>query len=123
MNYEELYNKYLILEAENKRLKEELEQLKVKLISETPENYRTETNLQSKVDLFERTESMIDQSSSNKDKIELFLSLFRGRTDVCAKRWKNKPGYSPYCYNDFKSGICNKPKINALSVKIVSLHH
>lgn len=105
MNYEELYNKYLILEAENKRLKEDLEQLKVKLISETPENYRTETNLQSKVDLFERTEILINQSSSNKDKIELFLSLFRGRTDVCAKRWKNKPGYSPYCYNDLSLGF------------------
>lgn len=117
MNYEELYNKYLILEAENKRLKEDLEQLKVKLISETPENYRTETNLQSKVDLFERTEILINQSSSNKDKIELFLSLFRGRTDVCAKRWKNKPGYSPYCYNDFKSGICNKPKIKCTECK------
>jgi len=39
------------------------------------------------------------------------LSLFKGRSDVCAKKWKNKSGYSPYCYNDFKPGLCNKPKI------------
>jgi len=116
MNYEELYNKYLILEEENKRLKEELQQLKIKFVSEISENYCTDTNLPSE-EFSEMPASLLTQSSSNKDKIELFLSLFRGRMDVCAKRWKNKPGYSPYCYNDFKFGICNKPKIKCTECK------
>ncbi len=116
MKYEELYNKYLILEAENKRLKEELQQLKIKFVSETPERYCTDAKFSSE-EFSEMPASLLTQSSSNKDKIELFLSLFRGRSDVCAKRWKKKPGYSPYCYNDFKSGICNKPKIKCTECK------
>lgn len=117
MNYEALYNKYLILEEENKRLKEELQQLKIKFVSEKPENYCTDINLPSEEEFCELPESLLTQSSSNKDKINLFLSLFRGRMDVCAKRWKNKPGYSPYCYNDFKPGICNKPKVKCTECK------
>lgn len=50
-------------------------------------------------------------------KIQLFMSLFKGRSDICAKRWRNKPGYSPYCFNDFKLGICNKPKIKCSECK------
>lgn len=117
MNYEELYKKYIILEEENKRLKEELQQLRVKLVSETPESYYADTILQSQKDISELSESLINQNSSSKEKIDLFLSLFKGRADVCAKRWKNKPGYSPYCYNDFKTGICNKPKIKCTDCK------
>lgn len=117
MNYEELYKKYKLLEEENKRLKEELHELKTKLVTETPKSYHADTNLLSEEYLFEQSESLINQNSSSKEKIDLFLSLFRGRADVCAKRWKNKPGYSPYCYNDFKSGICNKPKIKCTECK------
>jgi len=47
----------------------------------------------------------------------LFLTLFRGRENVCAKRWKSKPGYSPFCFNDFKTGICNKPRIKCTECK------
>ncbi|MEW5841943.1 MAG: DEAD/DEAH box helicase family protein [Bacteroidota bacterium] len=48
------------------------------------------------------------------EKIKLFMSLFKGRDDVYAKRWQNKEGksgYSPACLNEWKPGICNKPKI------------
>jgi len=117
MNYEELYKKYIILEEENKRLKEELQLLRSKLVSETPESYCSDTNLLLKEETSLLPDGLISQSSSSKEKIDLFLSLFRGRTDVCAKRWKNKPGYSPYCYNDFKPGICNKPKIKCTECK------
>jgi len=117
MNYEELYNKYILLEEENKRLKEELQELKTKLVVETPESYCAETNPLSEEGGFVLFESVITQNSSSKDKIDLFLSLFKGREDVCAKRWKNKPGYSPYCYNDFKPGICSKPKIKCTECK------
>ena len=117
MNYEELYNKYILLEEENKRLKEELQELKTKLVVETPESYCVDTNPLSEEGGFVLFESVITQNSSSKDKIDLFLSLFKGREDVCAKRWKNKPGYSPYCYNDFKPGICSKPKIKCTECK------
>jgi len=57
----------------------------------------------------------INNHSSEKEKIDLFLSLFRGRIDVFPKRFENKKtgksGYSPACNNEWISGFCNKPKI------------
>ena len=48
-------------------------------------------------------------------KIRLFMSLFKGRQDVYAKRWENKnkgkSGYAPVCLNEWKPGLCGKPKI------------
>lgn len=47
---------------------------------------------------------------SRKDKLEIFTSLFKGRDDCYPIRWQNneKSGYSVACYNEWKSGICNK---------------
>lgn len=48
------------------------------------------------------------------DKIALFRRLFRGRSDVYPQRWesaKGKSGYSPACGNEWKPGICHKPKV------------
>ena len=49
------------------------------------------------------------------EKIRLYRSLFRGREDVYALRWEsaktNRSGYSPACENEWRPGICNKPKI------------
>lgn len=47
-------------------------------------------------------------------KVALFRSLFRGREDVFAQRWesaKGKAGYSPACGNEWKPGICHKPRV------------
>jgi superfamily II DNA or RNA helicase len=48
-------------------------------------------------------------------KVELFRSLFRGRPDVFAVRWENRAkgrgGYSPRCGNEWKPGVCHKPKV------------
>ncbi len=111
MNYDELYKKYISLMEENTRLNNENQLLKRKLsLYNNQELFTNEVLLKQQSKIIQ-TDSLINQFSSNKEKIDLFLSLFRGRTDVCAKRWKNKPGYSPYCYNDFKPGICFKPKI------------
>ena len=48
-------------------------------------------------------------------KIELFRDLFRGRQDVFAVRWENRAkgrsGYSPRCGNEWKPGVCHKPKV------------
>jgi hypothetical protein len=48
-------------------------------------------------------------------KIELFRSLFRGRTDVYPRRFESrktgKAGYQPACANEWVRGVCEKPKI------------
>lgn len=51
---------------------------------------------------------------STAQKITLFRRLFHGRTDIYPTRWqsaKGRSGYSPTCGNEWKPGICNKPKI------------
>ncbi len=47
-------------------------------------------------------------------KLALFGRLFRGRTDVFAVRWESKTGksgYSPACANEWRPGVCEKPRI------------
>ncbi|WP_321937422.1 TOTE conflict system archaeo-eukaryotic primase domain-containing protein [Paraburkholderia sp. J8-2] len=47
--------------------------------------------------------------------MQLFRSLFRGRTDVYPLRWESrnsgKSGYAPACANEWRAGICEKPRI------------
>ncbi|MGA7303816.1 MAG: DEAD/DEAH box helicase family protein [Rhodothermales bacterium] len=48
------------------------------------------------------------------ERIALFRRLFHGRTDVYPLRWesaKGTSGYSPACGNEWKPGICYKPKV------------
>ena len=49
------------------------------------------------------------------EKVALFRRLFRGRTDVYPVRWESrttgKAGYSPACANEWRPGICDKPRI------------
>ena len=48
-------------------------------------------------------------------KVALFRRLFRGRTDTYPVRWESrttgKSGYSPACANEWRAGVCNKPRI------------
>lgn len=59
--------------------------------------------------------AQITKTSSGDDKISLFRSLFRGRTDVFPQRFESrktgKSGYQPACSNEWVRGICNKPRI------------
>lgn len=51
---------------------------------------------------------------STYDKITLFRRLFRGREDVYPRRWvsaKGSSSYSPVCRNEWKTGICQKPRV------------
>lgn len=45
-------------------------------------------------------------------KLNIFNSLFRGRIDIFAVRWEKadgtKSGYTPFCINEWKAGVCNK---------------
>ena len=52
---------------------------------------------------------------STAEKVALFRRLFRGRTDVYPIRWESKTsgksGYTPACANEWRAGICEKPRI------------
>ena len=52
---------------------------------------------------------------STTEKVALFRRFFRGRTDVYSVRWESKTtgnaGYIPACANEWKSGVCEKPRI------------
>ena len=52
---------------------------------------------------------------STDEKVALFRRLFQGRTDVYPVRWESKTsaksGYSPTCANEWRAGVCEKPRI------------
>ena len=52
---------------------------------------------------------------STGDKVALFRHLFRGRTDIYPIRWESKTtgksGYAPACANEWRAGVCEKPRI------------
>lgn len=52
--------------------------------------------------------------TSNDEKVALYRRLFRGRTDAYPVRWESKAGksgYSPACANEWRPGVCEKPRI------------
>jgi hypothetical protein len=57
----------------------------------------------------------ISQQSPASEKIALFRSLFRGREDVCPRRFESrkagKSGYAPACAHERVCGICEKLRI------------
>ncbi|WP_077034709.1 DEAD/DEAH box helicase family protein [Pelomonas sp. KK5] len=52
---------------------------------------------------------------STDEKVALFRRLFRGRMDVYPIRWESKTtgksGYAPACANEWRAGVCEKPRI------------
>ncbi len=120
ISFKELQTKYQLLLAENRLLKEELKAFKANLGD-------TESQRQEEPCLSREPEHIIQHSatelssenisyrSASAEKIRLFMSLFKGRDDVYAKRWDSKKketaGYSPVCLNEWKRGICDKPKV------------
>jgi len=63
----------------------------------------------------------VTRHSSPAEKISLFGALFRGREDVFPRRFENmktgKAGYQPACKNEWKPGVCFKPKIKCAICK------
>lgn len=61
--------------------------------------------------------TMVSEPSrfSTAEKVALFRRLFRGRTDVYPVRWESKTsgkaGYAPACANEWRAGVCEKPRI------------
>lgn len=66
-------------------------------------------------------EAMLDADGSSpaswtaERKLALFAELFRGRVDVFPLRWENaakaKSGWAPCCANEWKAGVCGKPRV------------
>jgi superfamily II DNA or RNA helicase/very-short-patch-repair endonuclease len=58
---------------------------------------------------------VVTQNSPASDKISLFRSLFRGRTDVYPRRFESRKtgrtGYGPACANEWVRGLCDKRKV------------
>ena len=121
MDYRELLEKYNLLLKENRRLLEENERLKLKFEitkPKPPEKRIVESITEKSTPDDEPTDrtsySDVNNTSDSISKIKLFMSLFKGRDDVYAKKWENKKkatsGYSPVCLNQWKVGLCGKPK-------------
>lgn len=121
MEYKELFEKYQLTIEENKKLKEENRILRSRLVELECNNTvkaevsksKEEIEILSNDDTIEITTSNITNKSDTAEKIRLFMSLFKGRTDVYAKGWPNKKtgkyGYSPFCSNEWSPGLCSKP--------------
>ena len=62
----------------------------------------------------EAPDALICTSSSAQEKIEFFLSMFKGREGVYAKRYcgqkTRKSGYTPVCKNEWDTELCDKRK-------------
>ncbi len=54
----------------------------------------------------------VTRHSSAAEKVALFAGLFRGRTDVYARRWENqrsdRSGFQPACSSEWVRGLCDK---------------
>ena len=123
MDFDELLNKYLLLKEENQILRKTIEGLmSMHDVGLEASNNNLLHIEQQSVDIPIRSEihgkqakEIVIKYSSTFEKIKLYMSLFRGREDVYAKRWENKKlqssGYSPACANEWVPGICLKPKI------------
>ena len=59
--------------------------------------------------------AVVSHRSSAESKIALFRSLFRGREDIYPRRFESlasgRSGYAPACSNEWRPGVCEKPKI------------
>lgn len=79
---------------------------------------RKEELVQRQFHLLAQQSSKVPESESKslttQQKIDLFISLFKGRDDIYALRWENaqgRSGYSVACANEWQQGICNKPRV------------
>ncbi len=62
----------------------------------------------------QKSEAPIHTNSSTQEKIEFFCSMFKGRSDLHARRYYSvktgKSGYTPACRNEWAFGLCDKKK-------------
>ncbi len=121
MDFDELFRKYQALQVENKQLKNRIEQLETKAETNLGKSYDSADSTYKKHDRADKLNETtverkpVDKYSKPNGKVDLFMSLFKGREDVFAERWENQKkgtsGYSPACGNEWVPGICQKPKV------------
>ncbi|NLD05755.1 MAG: DEAD/DEAH box helicase family protein [Synergistaceae bacterium] len=112
LTYDDLLQENAALRTEIAKLKQKLDVTSVATppvlsVSAAKDKKQNSLDLQSRPHIHKR--------SSPDEKIELFMQLFFGRTDVYAKRYENKrtgkSGYVPACGNEWIRGVCEKPKV------------
>ena len=116
-----MLEKYKLVLSENSRLIKENGMLRAMLGITEPEPSENrivvstaEKNMSDPEPTDGTSFSDVNKTSDAILKIKLFMSLFKGRDDVYAKRWENPKkaasGYSPVCLNQWQVGLCGKPK-------------
>ena len=114
------FNRIQELEEENRVLKSEIQRLNILLEKAAVYNV-TNKAVQPETSKILTTDCIVNENITT-EQIDLFITLFRGRTDVYAKRFANKAGkvgYSPGCNNVWKHGLC--PRRNARKIKCADL--
>ena len=118
---DELQNKYNLLVAQNEILRKENAELKSLLRAHGIEYKPRPTNI---IEYKPRPSNVIASiyspvslpviKLSLDERVALFMSLFKGRKDVFARRWfsksTGKAGYQPVCVNEWRRGVCDKKK-------------
>ena len=118
---DELQKKYNLLAAQNEILRKENAELRSLLCAHGIEYKPRPTNI---IEYKPRPSNVIDSiyspislpviKLSLDERVALFMSLFKGRKDVFARRWfsksTGKAGYQPVCVNEWRRGVCDKKK-------------
>ena len=88
---------------------QELEKEKLLLLNEIKQ-----LELELQIENTQKSPTLLPQKFTTNEKIKIFISLFKGRTDVFGKRWENtkqgKHGYALACHNEWLHNICIKRK-------------
>ena len=108
---DELQKKYNLLVTQNEILQKENTALKSLLCAHGIEYKPRPTNV---IDSRYSPISLPVFKLSLDERVALFMSLFKGRKDVFARRWfsksTGKAGYQPVCVNEWRRGVCDKKK-------------
>ncbi|MDY3890944.1 MAG: DEAD/DEAH box helicase family protein [Bacteroidaceae bacterium] len=106
---DELQKKYNLLVTQNEILRKENTELKSLLCAHGIEYKPRPTNV---IDSIYSPVSLPVFKFSLDERVALFMSLFKGREDVFARRWfsksTGKAGYQPVCVNEWRRGVCDK---------------
>ena len=104
------------LETEIELLKKEITRLQG-LLEKEDIDYQISANDADCEIVAETIEYFINENITQ-EQVDLFITLFHGRTDVYARRFISKAGnvgYSPVCSNFWRHGVC--PKVDKQKIK------
>ena len=106
---EEYFNRIKQLEKENMILKSEIQRSK-NLLVDAGVGYSVKISAHQGTNEVLPVECIVNENITT-EQVDLFITLFHGRTDVYAKRFINKAGnvgYSPACSSFWKEGCPKK---------------